>query len=342
MFDVAVVEMEKKRFDVKSYLQPTNAKERQHRLLCKLEAKQKESTGVTDSDLLRQIHRHQEIVETVLDAQQEGCSFALGIDSKELHKSKLRSCLRTFTDAQSVTMLQCRAKEADTRTLFEMRDFMCLHGDHISRDMFYCKLNGGRSHRPMPCLITSPESLVYTVLCHASSPQCLVHTVLCHASSPVLNAWSTPSCAIPHHLNAWSMPCLITSPRPQPPRALWMATSMPHGMQNRCIMNPQLVLALVPNRITCCRLHHDDHHAFHLTVLAWFRSLLDIETMQKYQAFEASPGAAVVPRTTVEGMYALKKTLNQIGAVDADIKDAETKITQDAMPVPVPITSVVP
>lgn len=29
------------------------------------------------------------------------------------------------------------------RRLFELRDFMCLHDDKISRDLFYAKLNGG-------------------------------------------------------------------------------------------------------------------------------------------------------------------------------------------------------
>ena len=58
------------------------------------------------------------------------------------YKSAMRQCLHEFTDSEAVNMLQCRAKPEDTRTLFEIRDFMCLHANKVTRDMFYCKLSG--------------------------------------------------------------------------------------------------------------------------------------------------------------------------------------------------------
>ena len=61
-------------------------------------------------------------------------------------------------------------------------------------------------------------------------------------------------------------------------------------------------------------------------------SLLDVQTMQKYANFAASPAADRVDRGVVEGMYRLSKTLGQIGSVDSDIKEAEAKLIAAARP----------
>ena len=55
ILDVQTVE--KKAFDPDKYLRSSNAKERQHRLLCKLEAKQQEAEGVTNSSLIAKLKR---------------------------------------------------------------------------------------------------------------------------------------------------------------------------------------------------------------------------------------------------------------------------------------------
>ena len=147
-------------FDVTAYLKKSNPKERQHRLLCKLEdAQQKIEAAV----LLAESHKAVQTVAnnehrmqtwtTVLSQQQAKCDVFSNTDwlatfssdgKMPTQLSRWRRCLRSISDAESTAHLQCRAKEADSRTLFEVRDFMCLHLDKISRDVFYAKLGASR------------------------------------------------------------------------------------------------------------------------------------------------------------------------------------------------------
>lgn len=127
-------------FDVDLYLQASNGRERQHRLLCMMEATQEAASaeGVQD-DALGRLNAYQDAWKPVLRQQQAACGKPefTGNGSKTL-----RTCLRGFSDADAVSLLQCRAKATDTRTLFEVRDFMCLHHNRVSRDVFYTRLQG--------------------------------------------------------------------------------------------------------------------------------------------------------------------------------------------------------
>lgn len=103
-------------FDKELYLAASNPKERQHRLLCKLEQRQRKLEKSSDAAKKAHWNLEQETWKSVLQGQQAACSFSLGVNGDELHRSDLRNCLRQFSDIEAVDTLECRAKTEDTRT----------------------------------------------------------------------------------------------------------------------------------------------------------------------------------------------------------------------------------
>jgi hypothetical protein len=102
-------------FDVDLYLKESNPRERQHRLLCMVEASEAPiEAGATDPALGR-LQANKDKWSPVLEQQQSDCGQSLSVDMA-LPSASLRSVLKNFTDTEAVSMLQCRAKASDTRT----------------------------------------------------------------------------------------------------------------------------------------------------------------------------------------------------------------------------------
>lgn len=128
------------------------------RLLCKLEGAQQSMDAQMNLGTSQKATEDKAVADknmktwsVVMAQQQQYCDVFANTDWLDSFDrdgvmptglSKWRTCLRSLTDQESAELLQCRAKDADSRSLFEVRDFMCLHGDKASRDKFYAHLSG--------------------------------------------------------------------------------------------------------------------------------------------------------------------------------------------------------
>jgi hypothetical protein len=132
------------------YLWSSNPRERQHRLMCMIGRREKTlaalpkngTRAAATKETLGKLKKDVEEWKTVFKEQETACHASLGFEAATKFVESSRKCLASFTDDEAVKLLQCRGRDGDDRTLFEVRDFLCLHGNQAQRDEFYAKLRG--------------------------------------------------------------------------------------------------------------------------------------------------------------------------------------------------------